>query len=386
MKTLVILSENFKKSVIAIKKILIIIMAVLLAVKTANACTTFVIKDSVNLVFGRNYDFDLNSGFIVLNKRGLEKQAIVPPPYIPARWISKYGSITFNQTGIDAPMGGMNEKGLVIAQMALPESYYPEDKNKMVVNQLEWIQYQLDNASSLEELIEQCNRFRIVPVAIPVHYLVCDSSGKIGVIEFLNGKTTIYTGNDITVPVCSNINYKQSISALKDYKGYGGDKDIPETWQSIEDIIAIADSRINKFRILKGKDPVGYGFEILSAVGTPTRTQWSVIYDLKKRKIHFTTRKNKIIRTIAFNKMDFTCSNEIYIKELSNNNPLPDQSGQFMVITREYYSRYKKELLNWYKNHVTGFPEIPDEMIRLETEYVFNRRCVRDHQGRTITR
>jgi choloylglycine hydrolase len=28
-------------------------------------------------------------------------------------WISKYGSITFNQYGREFPTGGMNEKGLV---------------------------------------------------------------------------------------------------------------------------------------------------------------------------------------------------------------------------------------------------------------------------------
>ena len=37
----------------------------------------------------------------------------------PARWTSKFGSVTFNQYGKDNPMGGVNERGLVIEVMEL---------------------------------------------------------------------------------------------------------------------------------------------------------------------------------------------------------------------------------------------------------------------------
>ena len=112
------------------KKTTIILLISILTINFTNACTTFVINDSTDLVYGRNFDWDLGSGFIVINKRGLEKQAFVQPPNKPARWISKFGSITFNQIGIDAPMGGMNEKGLVIAQMGLFESIFPDIDDK----------------------------------------------------------------------------------------------------------------------------------------------------------------------------------------------------------------------------------------------------------------
>ena len=32
----------------------------------------------------------------------------------PASWVSKYGSVTFNQYGRELPTGGMNEAGLVV--------------------------------------------------------------------------------------------------------------------------------------------------------------------------------------------------------------------------------------------------------------------------------
>jgi len=54
-------------------KVSIVCMGMLLGViGLANACTTFVLQDSTKIVFGRNFDYDLGMGFVVINKRGLE--------------------------------------------------------------------------------------------------------------------------------------------------------------------------------------------------------------------------------------------------------------------------------------------------------------------------
>ena len=108
------------------KKMILLVLMSIMTMDATIACTTFVIHDDTNLAFGRNFDWDISSAMVVVNKKGLYKQAFVQPPNVAATWISKYGSITFNQIGVDSPMGGMNEKGLVIAQMALFESKYPD--------------------------------------------------------------------------------------------------------------------------------------------------------------------------------------------------------------------------------------------------------------------
>ncbi|NOX87902.1 MAG: linear amide C-N hydrolase [Calditrichaeota bacterium] len=357
------------------KKILILILISFVTIDLADACTTFVMRDSTNLIFGRNYDFDLGSGFIVINKRGVEKRAIAVSACEPAKWISEYGSITFNQVGIDAPMGGMNEKGLVIAQMALPESEYPRQDDKPILNQFEWIQYQLDKSASLAEVIENSKKIQIVPVAIPVHYLICDSAGNMGVAEFLNGRFVVYRGKDATISVCSNMSYGQSKKAAEDYEGFGGQKPVPEKWENIPDIIAIAASKIDRFKKMKIENPVDYGFEILSAVGSPTRTQWSVVYDIENRRIHFKTLGNKTIRTIGLENLDYSCDSGVSVFNLQNKSAETDITGQFVNLTKENYFDYKKNLMNWFKANVPGFPDIPDKAIEAEAEYAFNRRC-----------
>ena len=38
-----------------------------------NACTTFVIDNGEDLIFGRNYDWRFDDGLVIINKRGVEK-------------------------------------------------------------------------------------------------------------------------------------------------------------------------------------------------------------------------------------------------------------------------------------------------------------------------
>lgn len=363
------------------KRILIIFIISILTIDFTNACTTFVINDSTDLVYGRNYDFNFGSGIIVINKSGIEKQAFVQPPNKPARWISKYGSITFNQAGVDAPMDGMNEKGLVIALMGLSEIKYPSVDANETVNELEWIQYQLDNSATLEDVLENNKKIRIACFSsLPVHYLICDSLGNIGVVEYLNGELVVYKGDNIFIPVCSNMTYGQSKNALMEYDGFGGQKIIPEKfipgeWYNIPEVIAIAGSRINKYKKLKDKNPVNYSFSILNAVGVPTLTQWSVVYDIKNKKINFKTLSNKNIRTINFKNFVFSCNNEIQILDIQGSNVESDVKLQFLKLTSDYYSNYKKKLVGLYKANFKGFPDIPDEILKLEVEYVMNRKC-----------
>src|SRR3712207_5256230 len=95
-------------------------LAVLLALPArGSACTTFCLRAGDGVVFGKNYDFSIGYGMVVTNKRGVAKTALLETDDRPARWVSRYGSITFNQFGRESPSGGMNEAGLVVELMWL---------------------------------------------------------------------------------------------------------------------------------------------------------------------------------------------------------------------------------------------------------------------------
>jgi choloylglycine hydrolase len=358
----------------ASSKISVIIFIGLFFTNTLFACTTFVLNDSINLIFGRNFDWDLGSGLIIVNKRGLQKQAFVQPPNVPAKWISKYGSITFNQIGVDAPMGGMNEKGLVIAQMGLFESRFPEAIERKVVGELEWIQFQLDNSSTLQEVINNNKKIQIVPVVVPVHYMICDSKGNIGIVEYLNGELVVRQGDDITIPVCSNMIYEQSKTVIREYEPYGGTKQIPVKWDNIPDIVAIASTMIDRYD--KTQNIIDYGFDILNAVGSSTRTQWSIIFDIAHKTINFKTLKNKATRIIPISDFDFNCSEKVQFLNVHESKPSVNIKEQFIELTSDYYFDYKRTLFDLYSSNMKGFPIIPDDVINLEVDYAIRlRKC-----------
>ena len=86
------------------------------------ACTSFRLKDESKVVVGKNYDWIIDPGILVTNKRNMAKTAFVDPDEKPFKWVSKYGSITFNQYGREFPNGGMNEAGLVVEALLHPQA------------------------------------------------------------------------------------------------------------------------------------------------------------------------------------------------------------------------------------------------------------------------
>lgn len=356
------------------KRLFIFFLLSILCIDISDACTTFILGDSSNLIYGRNFDWDLGDGFVVINRRGLTKKAFVRPGEKPAEWISKYGSITFNQIGINMPMGGMNEKGLVIAQMALFGSKYPETDDRPVISGLEWIQYQLDISKSLSDVIENNKKIRILPDFITVHFLICDSAGNAGTIEFLNGETVIHKGEDILIPVCSNDIYEKSMNDLKNYTGFGGDKEIPSDWNSVSDIIAIAGTMINNYNPSGDIDIVDYGFKILKSVGSVTRTQWSVIFDIKSEKIIFKSLQNRVKRELFLSDFDYSCDSEFKILDIQESNNI-DINKQFITFSTDHYREYKTNMYKTYRDNIQGFPEIPDEVVDIEIQQLLTSEC-----------
>lgn len=105
-------------------------------------------KNSNSLLLGHNLDWHIGIGLFITNQRNVEKTALMDPLENPAKWVSKFGSITFNQVGRDLPYGGMNEKGLAVEQMTLGQTEYPRKDSRQSISACQWIQYQLDISST----------------------------------------------------------------------------------------------------------------------------------------------------------------------------------------------------------------------------------------------
>lgn len=177
---------------------LVVCLLTILTSSIAYPCTTFVLRKGNSIIFGRNLDWYSGTGLAMVNSRNLEKIALVNPSEKAVKWISKFGSVTFNQIGRELPFGGINESGLVVEHMTLDETVYPSKDNRYVIGAFQWIQFQLDNYSTIEEVINSDTFLRIEDSS-KIHFLICDRFGNSAVLEFLNGKMVCLTGKDLPV-------------------------------------------------------------------------------------------------------------------------------------------------------------------------------------------
>ena len=286
------------------KKLLLI--AVLTYGNVLQACTTFLLEDKGRFYFGRNYDWLTGAGVVHSNQRGLSKSSLKIQNSAVISWVSKYGSITFNQYGKEFPTGGMNEKGLVVELMWLEGTKYAGHDNRPAIGVLQWIQYQLDNSENVEEVIASDTRLRIAQeLATPLHYLVADKKGNAATIEFLNGKIVVHKGNQLLYPVLTNSTYEASLRYAN--RRLNGNSTGPYSLSSLDRFTNIC-SMISNFKKKEVASAVDYSFEMLKSVAQHDYTKWSIVYDISGQKIYFKTASNSATRFISFRDIDFSCT------------------------------------------------------------------------------
>lgn len=281
------------------KKIFILVV-LLASVNAAHTCTTFFLQRNGQMVFGRNYDWLADAGMVCTNQRGLMKTSVKSPDGNTISWVSVYGSITFNQYGKEFPTGGMNEKGLVVELMWLDGTAYPQPDERPSVGVLQWIQYQLDNHATIEEVIASDEIIRITSKGTPLHYLVADANGHAATIEFLEGKMEVHKDNELPMPVLTNDTYSISMASLSKSPGQPDNS---------LDRFSMACSMIKQYQSgVSERSLVDESFVILDKVAQGDYTKWSIVYDISNKQILFKTEKNKQLRSVNFSSINFSCA------------------------------------------------------------------------------
>lgn len=289
------------------KKLMALLLGTLTLLEASLACTTFLINKNGQLVFGRNYDWVTGNGMICTNQRGLAKTSRKTNDGETISWVSQYGSISFNQYGKEFPTGGMNEKGLVVELMWLDGTQYPAADDRPAIGILQWIQYQLDNCSSIEEVIATDSKLRIAAKgSSPLHYLIADAHGNAATIEFLEGKMVVHKGKDLPLPALTNDRYDWSLQQTTGVPGQPGDR-YTFTSNSIERFAKAC----NRIKLFDGKTTaaaIDYSFAVLDEVAQGSHTKWSIVYDIANKKIYFKTLGFTAVKNAAFSDFDLSCT------------------------------------------------------------------------------
>lgn len=363
------------KKFLSIAYLVIVLLLFFFSVQQGLPCSTFVLRTGERFVFGHNFDFYTGMGFVVVNKRNVQKVALLYPGEIPVKWVSKYGSITFNQLGKEFPFGGMNEKGLIVEQMWLEESRYPPVDERPAIMELQWIQYQLDNCSTVEEVIASDKSLRISQNQGNIHFLVCDRSGKVASIEFIGGKCVCHTDDDLPAEVLTNSTYDKSLRYLREMESNGGVMNSTDFNESMDRFARLTNT-LKDYSTNPAKPMKDYAFEALSSVSVESEkhaTQWSIVYDAQKLNIVFKTHKNEKLRTLRLDDFDFSCdspSSILNIEEALED----DVSGRFIEYTTDMNRDLIKAAFGHYKS--VGFmKDMPDFIMEIMATYPDSMKC-----------
>ncbi len=333
----------------------VVAVSVFGASQVGQACSTFSFESDNQPVFGKNYDWMVDDGLVVVNKRNVSKTAATGDH--PVTWTSKYGSVTFNQYGREFTHGGMNEAGLVIELMWLNETEYPIPDARAALGNLQWIQYQLDNFSTVAEVAASDSNIRITPDGAKIHYLVCDSTGTCASIEFLDGKLVYHTGEIMPINVLTNSIYAQSIAFLKQHQGFGGAKSIGNTSSSYDRFVRAA-NLVNQYDPGTSDSAIEYAFEILSNVAQGNFTKWSIVYDLAQRRIYFRTFANSQVRYFDLKTFDFSCGTPVKVLDIN-----VDGSGDVTKKFVEYTRQLNRGLIENAYKQTEFLANIPDDVL-----------------------
>lgn len=287
------------------------LVVIILQIPQTHACTSFCFDTPDGPVFGTNLDLKFDKGHVFINRRGIAKKGYGKSiTGETLRWVSKYGSVTFNLVGRELPWGGMNEAGLVVSTMQLMTTEFPPADERPPVSSGTLVQYVLDTCGNIAEVARVDSLLRLADD--DSHYLVTDATGETAVIEYIGGRMLFYMGDDLPVKALANAPYSACLT-------YVNEGVIPafNPGASVERVAA-ADYESKAFDPEQGVSPVDYSMRILTeTVVAPKKwwkdwfhepyTRWSVVFDIGRREAYFRTVAAPDVKRLSLGSFDLSC-------------------------------------------------------------------------------
>jgi len=303
-------------------------------------CSAVCLNKKGQIILGNNMDWISGDGMVVVNKRNVVKRGFWYENKPDWTWTSKYGSITFNTEGREFPIRGMNEAGLAIVELMLSETRHPSPDGLPVLSGSQWIQYQLDTSATVEEVIASDKVVRIEQTdweGMASHLLICDKSGTVAGIEWLDGKMIVYTGTTLPIPVMVNSTYESCLTNGDDPSG---------RFKPMVDLYS-------EFDTAQASDGVSYIFSILQAANLyspPFETQWSMAFDVNTGRCYWKTTSNNKLRYVDFKDFDFSCQTAVKVLDI-NSGDTGNVSTEFVPYTVAFNREQVTRIYSLYNQH-----------------------------------
>ncbi len=240
---------------------------------TGDGCTAFVShNEKGEVIFGRNFDFDYTPSLQVKTT--------------PDNGYASVSTVNLTFAGYDKdnlpegfnafltlaapylPFDGINEKGVAMALLAVPEVHYQTDSSKITLNTTTAIRLVLDKAATVDEAVELLKQYNIYFSAdVNCHYLIADATGKSVIVEYWDGQLqTVMPTEDYQV--------------ASNFVAYNG-LNIGEGFTEFDRYDAVVQAIEQNDGKLSEKQAADLLAQIGVRDGDKDKLQWSVVYNLK---------------------------------------------------------------------------------------------------------
>ncbi len=345
-------------------KFTILLLMSLLVVNThsdVSACSIFSFDSNSKKIVAKSYDWGFGHGSLTVNKRGVSKESLVLGDELKEgerlssiKWVSKFGSVTFNQYGHEFPVGGMNEAGLIVEALVLADTHMAKREDLPAINELQWVQFQLDNYGNIDDVVNNINTLYIRTLLEGLHYFVCDRSGECATIEFLDEDVEIHKSKAAAMPykVLTNDTYAEDLQYLGEFRGFGGEKDIPDSASTSPParFVSLANQLVKN----SCTDYEKRAYTSLARVKNKKdtyKTRWQIIYNMTDLKIHFRTKNLRRKRVISFSMLDFSCREPVQTFNLDSRSSAYDIYPELEDYSQSNNKRMVHKSLEEYEDY-----------------------------------
>jgi choloylglycine hydrolase len=291
---------------------------------SGHSCSTFLLKRGDELLTGHNLDDYIEvPGLVAANPSGVKKRGVLwdelrSPFHCKGsglEWESKFGTITYNTFGKDLIDGGMNEAGLYVGEMTLLETRYPSDAGIVRLYHHNWMQYLLDNYSTVDEVISSLSKVG-VDGHCRWHFFAADRQANSAVIEFLDGKAVIRKNEQLPVKALCNQRYEKELETLRKYSPFGGD--LPVNLSDIKEDrrFVWAAKMLSEDASASSTPTADHCFAILRQLECGNN-RWSIVYDIPNLRMYFNTYKSRRLRFVDFKGFDLSKSGSIMVLDVN---------------------------------------------------------------------
>jgi choloylglycine hydrolase len=332
------------------KKIVFFIIASLFTFSTALACTDFRVqaKDG-SVIVARSMEFALDlSSNLRTSTRGRVFTNTTPNNKPGLTWKAKYGYVFLDGMNVDAVLDGMNEEGLSIEVLFLPNfakyQTIPAGKESQGLPYLSFGDWILGNFKTIDEVRAALPSVFVFPeiipgqnVVYPLHFSIYDKSGKGIVVEYVDGKLFVYDSIGVLTnsptydwhklnlynyvhltpenpaPIAvKGINYG-ALGQGFGMVGMPGDVSPPSRFIRMAALLHVAlpaDDAVTALNlaqhIINNVDiPLGLVREPQGSDYINELTQWTVFKDLTNGVFYYHTYKNMALSAVTLSKLNF---------------------------------------------------------------------------------